>query len=124
MLLCLYRIRYIFGEGKGSCTGGGPGVNRAHPDEIEFLSGTGEPASCFVDVKLDTRQIGQVTVVEEAMLEKVYENWVQFHPGHIEKAKRIRGEQVATSTDSDDCRTTAVAYPERKISDVIGNPRP
>ena len=56
-------VEAVFAEAECSGTGGCPGVDHTHLNEVEFFGCAGEPAASVVDVKLEIRDAGNVAEV-------------------------------------------------------------
>ena len=97
-------VEAVFAEAEGSCSGGGPGVDHAHLDEVEFFVGAGEPTAGVVDVELEVGDGAEVAEVAEDGVAgvEVDEDGIEFDAGDVGDAEVMGGHDVASAADSDD----------------------
>ena len=97
-------VEAVFAEAEGSRSGGGPGIDHAHLDEVKFFVGAGEPTAGVVDVELEVGDGAEVAEAAEDGVPgvEVDEDGVELDTGDVGDAEVVCGHDVSSATDADD----------------------
>ena len=117
----LDRIEPVLREREGAGTSGGPCVDHAHLDQVEFLLCPREPAPAVVDDEAHSRQVGDAGIAAQLgrIREEVDEDGIELDAGNVAEAKQIGRQHVTPAADTDDSGAPAVAGVVGEIGDVV-----
>ncbi len=120
-LPALNGVEPVLRERECAGTGGGPGIDHAHFDQVEFLLGPCEPAPAVVDHEARSRQVGDAGVGAQLgrIREEVDEDGIELDAGNVAEPEQMGRQHIAPAADPDDGGAATVAGVVGEIGYVV-----
>ena len=120
-LPALDSIEPILGERESAGTGGRPGVDHAHFDQVEFLLGPREPAPAVVDHEAHAREVGDAGIGAQlgGIRKQLDEDGIELDAGDVAEAEQMGRQYIASAANADDGGAPTVAGVVGEIGDVV-----